>query len=786
MCRILYRLVQLLLASLPALAQTTTAGSADSFTNDPTAGTWLPVGAPVVSPAAEVDAHLKELRGNMRLLACWFDGSKLAASRTFAHRGLATSSAKWNCVVRTQPVSGDKDALDLSLTFKLIEGAATNVGVAMAFDFADWSTNNYVLLPAAVYNGNRYRTVERAYATGLDPSDYYRKDLPLTQTVVPRLEIESGKPSKLEVNSCNLTTPAICIFDREAQRGFIVLAEQAGRDGKGDWVRNGREEIIDNAFAVEESPDRSRATVVVSAPGVRERKPEFIGFSSSPDRGIAWRAGDTVQLKLRVYAFATPDIPGLLEKFMAVRKAVTGPNHPRCLIPASQVEQWMTERIDSRFHDSPTAKFYCPENAPWIAFGWVGGWMNTFPMLVLGDDKHLKRVTQTFDYGLKAQEPSGYFHYAIRADGNVTFRDPAPDMNLARTSGDLLFWMIKQFQLLKAQGRGESIKPEWETAMKNLSDALVATWRKEGQWGKLINVKTGGVGEYNTTGGATIIGALAAASVYFDEPEYLWVAKEAADFYYARDFVRLGHTTGGCADILQNADSESAAGFMTSLMTLYEITRDRQWLEKSRQLANLVATWTVSYDYELPRTTELGGLGAKLAGVYWASTQNKHGAPGICTMSGDALFKIYRATGDRRYATLLRDIVAAHGESIRPGGFTNERLTYCDADSRGSRGNHVTGWNELNGILMAQELPGIYLRTDTGELFVFDSVEASILSRDKSGVKVEITNPTKFEARVSVFAENANQASQPLTRTAFLTWPKIEVKAGETIQTTIR
>ena len=300
------------------------------------------------------------------------------------------------------------------------------------------------------------------------------------------------------------------------------------------------------------------------------------------------------------------------------------------------------------------------------------------------------------------------------------YRKVEPDMNMARTIGDMLFWMLKQFQLLKAQGRGQAIKPEWEASMKKLAEALMSTWKKDGQWGKLINVKTGIVAEYNTTGGATIIGALALASDYFNNPEYLTVAKEAAEFYYVRDFVTLGHTTGGCADILQNADSETAAGFMTSLMALYEISGDKQWLEKSRNLANLVATWTVSHDYQLPKTTELGGLGANLAGVYWASTQNKHGAPGICTSSGDALFKIYRTTGSTRYAELLRDIVAAHGESIRPGGFTNERLTFCDADSRGSRGDHVTGWNELNGILMAMELPGIYLRTDKDDVFIFD------------------------------------------------------------------
>jgi hypothetical protein len=221
---------------------------------------------------------------------------------------------------------------------------------------------------------------------------------------------------------------------------------------------------------------------------------------------------------------------------------------------------------------------------------------------------------------------------------------------------------------------------------------------------------------------------------------------------------------------------------MTALLALYETTAERRWLEMSRNLANLTATWAVSYDYELPANTELAQLGAKLAGVYWASTQNKHGAPGICTSSGDALFKIYRATSDRRYAELLRDIVHAHAEGIKPDGQITERLTYCDADSRGSRGSGSTGWNELNGILMSMELPGIYLRTDKDEMFVFDHVEAQVIQRDKKGVTLRIANPTKFDARVAIVTENERQAQRPLSNTAFLKWPKTEIKSGETIQ----
>lgn len=759
---------------------------------DATAGTWLPTPGQSPHPQSDpslvaTDGFLRELGASVRPLVCRYSGSFLQSTRDLPGGKLDHAGSQWDLKVDASPVAGRKDALDLTLAFTLRKGTAAAAGVAAAFDFSKWSTGNYVLLPAAVYHGNRIRTVPRGYNAGLEASDRYRKDLPLTQGDLPRLEVDAGKPSKLEVTSCNVTTPAVCLFDHRSKRGFILLAEQAGRDARGDFIRKPDGEILDHGFAVEESPDRSHATVVVGAPGVRARKPEFIGFSASPDRGINLKAGDVVKLKLRLFSFTTPDIPGLLDRFMTVRKDLTGPNHPRKLVPASQVEAWMTRRIDSRYLRRGDTEFYCPENGPWIAFGWIGGWINTAPMLALGDAPHLERVSHTFDHGLKAQDPStGYFSYAIRDDGNTVFRDPAPDMTLARTSGDILFWMIKQFELLKAQGRGNAIKPEWEASMKRLADGMVATWKKDGEWGKLINYRTGRVGEYNTTGGAMIIGGLALASGYFQQPGYLEVAEAAADHYYQRDFAKQGFTTGGCADILHNADSETAAGFMTALMALHETTGGKRWLEMSRNLANLTATWTVSHDYELPRHTELGGLGAKLAGVVWASTQNKHGAPGICTSSGDALFKIHRATGDARYAELIRDIIAAHGESIRPDGFTNERLTFCDADSRGSRGNHVTGWNETNGVLMAREIPGIYLRTDIDRFHVFDAVEARVLERGPDGVTLEIHNPTGFEAKVSILAENAAQAAAPLGYTAFIQWPMVAVPAGSTTRVTIR
>ena len=278
------------------------------------------------------------------------------------------------------------------------------------------------------------------------------------------------------------------------------------------------------------------------------------------------------------------------------------------------------------------------------------------------------------------------------------------------------------------------------------------------------------------------VAGLALASVYYDDTRYLDIARQAAADYYA-NFALVGFTSGACGDILQNADSETAIALTTSLVTLYELTGEETYLRQAQDLAHLCATWTVSFSYRLPSETPLAKLGANLTGAVWASTQNKHGAPGFCTQSGDALFKLYRATRNELYAELLRDIIHAHAEGVQPNGKITERLTYCDADSRGSRGDGgKTGWTETNGALMALEIPGIYVRTDIDSLYVFDHVEAEIVKRNKKQLVLRLTNPTAYDAVVTVLAEDAEQAARPLGDNAFLRWTdKVMVKSGRTV-----
>lgn len=702
----------------------------------------------------------------MRLLQCTYDKARLTSCQPI----LGNGSDRWKVTsVDLGPAQG------VQYVFEALRDM-DNAGVAVAFDQYDWCSDNYVMIPAVVYNGNRERIVNRQYATGLDATDYYRKDLALTSNPIPQLSPDFGAPSRLEVSVCNAATPVITYYDRKKGKGTFLFTDQGiSWDGG----------MKDHALIVEESRDRSVASFVISAPGVREKKPEFIGFSESPDRGLSVKKGDKVIIRVCKVDFQAKDIPAFLGRFMKERKLHVLAETPRNLIPMSKVSQMMVKDIDERYYQGEKGSFYCPENANWMSYGWIGGMMNTYPMLALGDKDHLQKVKNTFDFGLlNGYGESGYYFDVLGADGKVLHRDAAdqhPEIGLTRKNADLLYWMTKQLMLLDKQGHHAEISLKWESQMKNLANAFVKTWRENGTWGNYLNIHDGRIAVWNTTGGVMAVAGLVLAAQYFHQPEYLAVAREAARYYYDQFSLR-GFTSGACGDILQNADSETSIALATAMITMYEATGEPEFLKAAEAAACLCATWVVSFPYQLPMDTPLGKLGTNFTGAVWASTQNKHGAPGFCTQSGDVLFKLYRATGNRLYADLLRDVIHAHAEGIQPNGKITERLTYCDADSRGSRlDGGKTGWTETNGALMSIEIPGIYVRMDHQDVYVFDHVNLIGKKKSKGGLSLTLQNPTPYDAVVTIFAENGAQAARPLGDNAFLNWhQKVKVKAGTT------
>ena len=746
-------------------------------------GSWMP-DTEQTGDFKQITAFLKSLGGSFRPMLVSYDGSVVREKVVFNQGKATLHTSEWSCDLK--PVKPNRDVLDLEICFNVDKGELQSGGVAVAFDFKDWSRDNFVLIPAYVYNGNRFNVETNGYCSPYPKHYLYNKEVP-TQLFAnnPRLALAKNIPGKIEGLTGNASTSAMCFFSPSKKRAFILLFEQ-------------RSEFGDHGIFVEENAAQNEASFVVSAPGVRELRAGFGDFSPSGDKGTDWKSGDKINLKFRVYSFKANSKQDLYERFMDERKALVGPNHPRNLTPFSKtLELTAVYKNKNRWAELPFGHFYRTGNGDGYLVGWVGGLMDTYALLAMNDPLSRERVLATCDFAFgKYQSKSGYFYGPNNEKGEIpTFeREELPNSSLVRRNADVLFWSIKHFELLKQQGYGDQIKPEWEKAIHKLAMAFVNTWKKCGEFGNYVNTETGDVIIYHSASGAMVPAGLVMASRYFNEPKFLEVAKESAQFMYDREIVGLGFTSGACGDIMQDADSESNFAFTESLMALYYATSDKQWLDMARNVANIAATWTLSYDYQFPVNSTISKLGGHVAGAVWASTQNKHAAPGVCTMSADHLFKIYRATGDRRYADLLRDINHTHAEVMEtPGrpttgmgpGSSMERIQTTDADGKGAVGvilHTSNGWTEGNGMLMGIEIPGIYLRTDKDEMYVFDHVEAKVVKRDKSGITLEITNPTRFDASVSIFAEASKEAKKPLGYHNFLGWKKVDIKSGETVQ----
>ncbi len=738
---------------------------------------------------ALVDRWLGPLGGSVQVSIKKFDGSSLTEERVISRQNPRLPE-DWNVQLQASPVPGQPAALEVAVTFELLKGVSAATAVSVAFEFDDWRRDNYVLAPAAVYNGNRYRSIGNGYNPPYLKEMYYNPNVPLTISNNPRLSVEEGQASLIELQTGNTATPAMCFYSPSKRRSFIVLTDQQSKYGN-------------HGLSIAENAAQDRSCFAITAPAMRKLAPGLGDFHPSGDKAPDWKAGDRLTLRFRIYVMNAGSIPDLLVSFMKHRKDVTGPNQPRNWLPMSYYNRLATTICSNNFRDFPVGSYYLPENNNDFQLGWVSGMINTYPMLALNNEKERTRVVAELDFVVsRLQGESGYFYGGITSAGVLRPEKMHPDFPeqqaMVRKNGDVLLWLIKHLMLFKAQGYEKLIKSDWETAARKLAAAFTRTWEAHGEFGQYITPRNGDIAVFNSTAGAIVPAGLAIASGYFNHPGWVQAAEGSANYYYEKFVVKQGLTGGGCGDISMDADVESAFGFLESLMALYNFTGDKSWLRKAEVQAALGATWVFSYDPVFPRESRIGRLGSHMAGAVWASIQNKHAAPGICTTSGDYLFKLFRATGNPLYADLIRDIQHAHAEAVNVPpdnnttnnlkGSSVERIQLSDAEGRASIGEYGSSrnsWTETSGMLMAIELPGIYVQTDKKLLRVFDHVEAKIVESNRRTLTLVVKNGTKYDATVSVFAEDRRQALKPMLYTAFTKWPKVRVEAGGEIFVTV-
>ena len=687
------------------------------------------------------------------------------------------ADARWRVTLdqdhQAPPASASTRTLH-TLRAEVLDGVARQISLSLDFAFSDWSEEVYVLSPGAIYAGNRFPVIDDRYpplppARGADDPDQRPRI-----TRVPRLSAEPG-PSRIDIPSSDSAIPGMGFWFPRQKTGVWFLTPE--RNALGLF-----------GYTVEENEARDRAVLRISSPCVREHAYEMTNDQGpSPDRAADVRAGDRVEITVLVHTFACDSVQGLFDALIPLRNALVPTPRRRCDIPLSAVWDIQEEKFN-RENWVESGGYYAVGVEPmrtqsihqdWQA-GWVGGMIGTHALYLRGDATSRERARRNFDFLFnKGQGASGLF-YGVIHKGRVigdNFRDDNAPWHLLRKSADVLFYGLSTLSLMPPA----EVKPAWLDGFRRCADAFVRLWDTYGQYGQFANHHTGEliVSGSLSAGVAPAALVLAARALPERATDYLRVALASAELY-DRDYLRVGLTNGGPGEIAQCPDSESIAGLLESFVTLAEETGDARWIDAARRCAVQASSWVFSYDAAFPTDSTFGQLDMLSAGTVLANAQNKHSAPGICTHSGLSLLRLYRLTGEPFFMDLLRDIARALPQymsradrpiawkipynppespdirHLRPGWMCERvNVTQWGPTELAGEVFYYSCWSEFSLALTCAELPGVYARSDTGDLWCLDAVEATWTDGNRTALRIH--NPTTWPARVRIWHETATQ-----------------------------
>ncbi|MGN0532422.1 MAG: hypothetical protein ACI4IN_06470 [Eubacterium sp.] len=673
----------------------------------------------------------------------------------------------------------------------------------------DWDTDNYVFAPAALYNGNRFESLCKEYPPMLTAEEAQKYWGETVISDIPRLN-KQGVGS-VQLNTGDLSLPCVGYYSEKNKSGYIVFFEQ-------------KNELGNLGITIEEDARSKTAKLVLSSPCVRTPyKYEMCTTTKeSDDEAAELRSGDRVTFSFTQYRFECGGINEFLNRFFKLRQAHTLPRSHPDKLPWSCAFRLVEDKYNKRnwvdeygFYKSSEAESgICSQ---WQT-GWVGGAINTLPGFVLGNSETKEKSRKTLDFIFSQLQHKNGFLYGMFYDGKVYgdnhFEPDNPNIVLSRKDADALYYLAKQILFLRDSN--ENIPDLWNEGTRRLADAFVTYYRNNGEISQFIDIEAVRPYISGSSSAGIICAGLALCSSYFDCKDYLETAQSIGEDYYKK-YISKGISTGGPGEALACPDSESAFALLESFVMLHRFTQNGKWLNYAIDTASLCASWCVGYDYAYKSDTQLFERKTATTGAVWANLQNKHAAPGICTMSGESLLHLYRATGETAYLELLKDIShnitqyvsspdnpiyasyvwhnnPAHTQKLlnrwvaktvfslfkgnnakklinsprqkifNSTGRVNERVNLSDWEGRNNVGEIPIGscWCEVSVMLTYCEIPAIYIQSDTGFCYTLDHIQCSVTEKTDEALTVELYNPTDYDANYRIFVDSKEACKNPL------------------------
>ncbi len=208
---------------------------------------------------------------------------------------------------------------------------------------------------------------------------------------------------------------------------------------------------------------------------------------------------------------------------------------------------------------------------------------------------------------------------------------------------------------------------------------------KEGVFPQISNPKGETVNPDGCAGTMLVLGFIK-AYCYFKEEAYLIRAKDSFDSYY-NTYLSESIAAGGALDTYC-IDKESAGPMLRSAILLYDITNDESYIEKAKQIAYYLMTWTFYHDVPFPENSDCNALNVRTTGGTSVSTAHHHlDVWGVYYVPD--MIRLWKLTENKAFLEQAKILWAfalqylsdgtlkLHGMT-RPKGAQNEAVLHCN------------------------------------------------------------------------------------------------------------
>lgn len=672
-----------------------------------------------------------------------------------------------NLFTFTRETEGSGKGLkNLSCRFKMEKGGIKEGRLFLSAELPAYRDDWFIFIPSACYDGNRFHMVD----VNTYPPRFFRDYIP--RDVMDPEVVGKEVPSLYNGFNRQVTdgsAPLIGIFMPEKKETFFLALEQGTILGN-----NGIELAI---------TEERNLKILLSFPSCRRKA--FCACQNL-DTAPALSAGLDVSIAFQTRIMETEDIVAFYKAFAAIRGVFPeqGPfRHYRSLSHAEEILLKMFEEV--RFLKE--YGFYTKARGQKrLELGWVSG-QEYSAIFANGSETAKKQVmTQLEMIFTQGQLESGFFYQIaeVKEDDRIHWRiinfPLVAETCIVRFECEMLFFLTKLLQLLDEHK--VSYPDSWKTSLHKLAKALEKFYLTYGQFGNIMAPRTGDLILGGSGSGMLGPGAMAVAAKYFQEENFLAIARDSLKAY-CKDLRKKGYTCGGPGDAMTTPDSESAFSLLESLVTMAELDEENSenWIKEAVFCADYCASWVPAIAYKYPEGSTFARMGLDSRGSVQANLQNQHGAPAACINSSNAYFRLFRMTGEMRFLEILREIVhncvqyistentpiiAKDGRPL-PVGDICEKVYFQDyGNARGEIFCGSGGWTEIAVLLTITENPGIYCIPEKDFLFVMDHVDAEM-----KGDTLIVSNPFDYPVSIRVFAET--EAEQ---KKKFGFWPMLKYK----------